>query len=192
MTLKRNHFTRIAGAYVDADGDFDGSFNTMFLNLSASEREQKLKVAKCVPFAATNEELTETKFPSGSDRSKEMWKLFYVLKDCELKNDAMLDVFYDLVMENYQPGHPYAVLLFHGAYDIPRKSTAGEYQGESEEVYKYLICCICPLTGEYEPGEPEMGFLYPAFSDRSADIDHIDIYAATAEDKKVIKTILFG
>lgn len=192
MTLKRNHFTRIAGCYVDADGDFDGSFNTMFLKLSASERDKKLKIAKCVPFAATNEALKEARFPDKTQRSQELWKLLYALAGCELKNDAILDVFYDLVMEAYRPGMPYAVLLFHGAYDIPRKSSAGEYQGESEEVYKYLICAVCPLAGEYEPEEPEMGFLFPGFSDRSADLDHIDIYAKSSAGKEVMRKLLFG
>ncbi len=30
-------------------------------------------------------------------------------------------------------------------------------------MYEYLICVICPLENEYEPGEPECGFLFPAF-----------------------------
>lgn len=38
MTLSRTSFTRIAGCYVDRDGDFDGSFNINFLKLSAAER----------------------------------------------------------------------------------------------------------------------------------------------------------
>ena len=42
MTLSRTSFTRIAGCYVDRDGDFDGSFNINFLKLSASERTKKL------------------------------------------------------------------------------------------------------------------------------------------------------
>ncbi len=192
MTLKRTHFTRIAGCYVDAEGDFDGSFNTFFSKLSASEREKKLKIAKCVPFAASNETLREVRFPDRAVHSKELWKLLYALTGCELKNDAALDVFYDLVMDAYRPGTPYAVLLFHGAYDIPRKSSAGEYQGESEEVYKYLICTVCPLTGEYEPGEPDFGFLYPAFSDRSADLEHVDVYAKNAADAQTAQKILFG
>ena len=54
MTLSRTSFTRIAGCYVDRDGDFDGSFNINFLKLSASERTKKLKLAKEIPFAATN------------------------------------------------------------------------------------------------------------------------------------------
>lgn len=192
MTLKRNHFTRIAGCYVDADGDFDGSFNTMFLKLSAAELEKKLKIAKRIPFAATNEALKEVCFPDKTKRSKELWKLLYALTESELKNDAVLDVFYDLVMEAYQPGRPYAVILFHGAYDIPRKSSAGEYQYESEEVYKYLICAVCPLKGEYEPGNPEFGFLFPAFSDRSADLNHVDVYAEDPAASETVRKLLFG
>ena len=46
----------------------------------------------------------------------------------------------------------------------------------SEEVYDFLICAIAPLEGEYEPGKPEFGFLFPAFVDRSSDSNTIDIY----------------
>ena len=38
MTPARTSFTRIAGCYVDADGDFDGSFNINFLKLSPTEK----------------------------------------------------------------------------------------------------------------------------------------------------------
>ena len=50
MTLARTSFTRIAGCYVDRDGDFEGSFNTNFLKISAPERTKKLKLAKEIPF----------------------------------------------------------------------------------------------------------------------------------------------
>ena len=42
MTPARTSFTRIAGCYVDADGDFDGSFNINFLKLSPSEKTKNL------------------------------------------------------------------------------------------------------------------------------------------------------
>ncbi len=38
MNVARSSFTRIAGCYVDKDGDFDGSFNVNFLKLSAAYR----------------------------------------------------------------------------------------------------------------------------------------------------------
>ena len=49
---------------------------------------------------------------------------------------------------------------------------------ESEEVYQFLVCAVCPVNGDYEPGKPECGFLFPAFKDRSSDTDRINIFAA--------------
>lgn len=50
MTLARTSFTRIAGCYVDRDGDFEGSFNTNFLKISAPERTKKTEAGKGNPF----------------------------------------------------------------------------------------------------------------------------------------------
>ena len=44
-----------------------------------------------------------------------------------------------------------------------------------------MICAICPLEGEYEPGDPECGFLFPAFTDRSRDLDHIAVFQADTD-----------
>ena len=75
MTLSRTSFTRIAGCYVDRYGDFDGSFNINFLKLSASERTKKLKLAKEIPFAATNVNLKKYEYPQGARKPGSMWQL---------------------------------------------------------------------------------------------------------------------
>lgn len=58
-------------------------------------------------------------------------------------------------------------------YDVPVKGTDKEWQEGSEEVYNYLLCAVGPLEGEYEPGLPEAGFLYPAFRQRSTACNYI-------------------
>ena len=65
---------------------------------------------------------------------------------------------------------------------MPVKAADKERLGESEEVFEYMIVCICPLLGEYEPGKPEWGFLFPAFTDRSGDLDYISIYRESAHN----------
>ena len=85
---------------------------------------------------------------------------------------------YEYIGERYQPGYPYAVYLFFGSYDVPTKGKDKENQWESEEVYQFLIGTISPVTGDYEAGKPEAGFLYPAFANHSTDIDGINIYQA--------------
>ena len=100
-------------------------------------------------------------------------QLLEALRQCELKNDALLYSLYEYIGERYQPGYPYAVYLFFGSYDVPTKGKDKENQWESEEVYQFLIGTISPVTGDYEAGKPEAGFLYPAFANHSTDIDGI-------------------
>lgn len=178
MTLARTSFTRISGCYVDKDGDFDGSFNTNFLKLSSQERTKKLKLAKEIPFSATNVNLRQHEFPQGAQKPGSMWQLLVAMNECGLKNDALMDTFYDVVMENYHAVSEYAILVFHDRYDIPAKASDKERLWESEEVFEYLICAICPLAEEYEPGLPECGFLFPAFIDRSGDRNYINVFQA--------------
>ena len=178
MTLKRNCFTRIAGAYVDEDGFVDGSFNISFLDLSAKEKTTNLAIAKAIPFSDTNVNLKYVRFQKEDQKPGSMWQMLMALRECKLKNDALLDVFYEVIGEKYHSKEQYAVYLFHGNYDIPLKAGDGESLWESEEVYNFIICAICPFYGNYELGMPKWGFLFPAFTDRSSDINGIAVYNA--------------
>lgn len=181
MNLSRTSIDRIAGCYVDGDGEFDGSFNTSFLKLSQAERREHLEIAKSIPFAETNVNLKKYTFGENAEKPGSVWRLLMALKECGLKNDALMDTFYDLVMETCHSGKEYAVLMFHDRYDIPKKGTDKERLGESEEMFEYLICAVCPLKGEYEPGRPEWGFLFPAFTEQCADLNHVQFYQADTQ-----------
>lgn len=178
MTPSRTSITRIAGCYVDKESEFDGSFNTNFLKLPPSERAKNLNLAKAVPFSETNVNLKKYEFSQNARKPGGMWQLLMAMRECGLKNDALMDTFYDIVMENYHTESGYAILFFHDRYDIPAKAADKERLWESEEVFEYLICVICSLEGEYEPGSPECGFLFPAFTDRSGDLNHIAVFQA--------------
>ena len=70
MTPSRTSFTRVAGGYMEPDGEIDESFNVNFLNLSAAEKEKNLAIAKAVPFAATNVNLRSYAFGDGAEQRK--------------------------------------------------------------------------------------------------------------------------
>lgn len=176
MTVKRTSMTRIAGGYLDMDGYIDGTFNTRFLKLSPDEKEKNLQIAKVIPFADTNQNLKEYAFSSEKMKGDSMWKLLMGMRVCGLKNDALMETFYEIVGEQYQAMGDYAVYVFHDRYDIPAKGKDHVRQGESEEMFEYLICAICPVSGDYEPGEPECGFLFPAFMDGAAALNYVDVY----------------
>lgn len=188
MTPARTSITRVAGSYMDKEGEIDGTFNTNFLKLSPAEKSKQLAIAKAIPFSDTNENLTRYEFAENSMKSGSVWQLLMGLKTCGLKNDALMETFYELISESYRAGHEYAVFVFHDRYDIPAKAADHESLWESENVFEYMICAVCPLTGDYEPGKPECGFLFPAYSDGSADLNHVDVFQA--DPKRPHKEIL--
>ena len=101
MTVKRTSMTRIAGGYLDRDGYIDGTFNTGFLKLSSDKKEKNLQIAKFIPFADTNKNLKEYAFSDEKMKGDSMWKLLMGMRACGLKNDALMETFYELGGERY-------------------------------------------------------------------------------------------
>lgn len=184
MTPERTCFDRIAGAYVNDLGEWDDSFNIHFGKLSPAEKKRNLDIAKVIPFSKTNEQIKEYAFPVTAKGKDSMFQLIQAIQQCGLKNDALMDVLYEQIVDGYVVDHEFAICVFHGVYDIPLKGKDKSSQWESEEVYDFIICTISPMKGEYEPDAPVFGFLYPAFSDRSADRDKIDIFHAIPEKEE--------
>ncbi len=176
MTPSRTCFDRIAGAYMDEYGEVDESFNIHFGKLSGSDKTKYLELAKAIPYSKTNVQLKEYSFPEEWKGTDSMYRLLLAIRQCGLKNDALLEVLYEQLADGYPVEFPYTITIFHGVYDIPRKGKDKESQWESEEVYDFLIVTISPMKAEYEPGEPVFGFLYPAFANRCGDTDKIDIF----------------
>ena len=193
MTVKRSSITRIAGAYIDPDGFVDGTFNTRFLKLSGSDQAKNLEIAKTIPFADTNRNLKRFIVPDENRGNGSLWQLLMGARAAGLENDSLLDVFYDIMAEKYRSGQEYGVFLFHDRYDIPAKAADHERLGESENIFEYLICAVCPVSGDYEPGEPECGFLFPAYSDGGALRNWIDVsQAAEKHPHEELENILLG
>ncbi len=177
MTPSRNCFSRIAGAYMDPDGYDNGTFNVHFGKLGNAETKRNLEIAKAIPFAKENEKLVEYRY-SDDTRKNSMWQLLMGLRKAELKDDALLSVLYEVFGENYKADGEYSIYVYYGAYDVPVKGTDKEWIEGSEEVYSFLVCAVSPLKDEYEPGDPEFGFLFPAFSKRSSDENGIFVFSA--------------
>lgn len=174
MTSKRTHLVRVAGAYIDDEGYIDGTFNVNFGNLKGAERERCLNVAKTIPFSKTNKELISYKMPLMKKDS--VSQLIYALRENELKNDALLLLLYEQMAEQHPIGVPYAIYVYYGVYDVPVKMADKYRMDESEEVYRYCIVAVGPYDENQEFSAPEAGFLYPAFSMRSTDVEHINVY----------------
>ena len=118
------------------------------------------------------------------------------LRDSELKEDMLIEEFYDKIIEHYRYGENYYIVLIYAAYDVPGKSSDGlEMDDASDTVFKHILCSICPVNLtkaalSYNPDTnlmedrvrdwvvemPMNGFLFPAFNDRATDIHSMLYY----------------
>ena len=188
-------FTRLCGCYVDADRNKVTTFGETFLNLEDEEFYKYLEIAKKVMSGTIGNNILELEFPTAEEAPGGRQQFLMGLRESALKNDDLMDTFYDLVIENYSYVGNYLILVFHDAYDVMTKTSDNNKLNESEEVYEYLLCAICPVTltkpglgyredenrigpriRDWVVGAPDTGFVFPAFTDRSTDIHSVMFY----------------
>lgn len=194
-------FTRMCGCYVDAKKNIVLNIKETFLNVQEEEFFKYLEIAKKTLSGTIGNNLLELNFPLDEENIGGRQYSLMELKKSKLKDDAMLDSFYKLIIDSYDYTGNFLILIFHDAYDVMTKTTDNSKLDESEEVYEYLLCAICPVSltkpalGYFEDenrigarirdwavGAPDLGFVFPAFTDRSTDINSIMYYTKNAKD----------
>ena len=195
FTKTKCSFTRLCGCYVDADHNKVTKIAETFLNLEDEEFFKYLDIAKKVLSGTIGNNILELEFPLAEEAAGGRQQFLMGLRESKLKNDDLLDAFYDQVIENYDYVGNYLILLFHDVYDVITKTSDNDKLDESEEVYEYLLCAICPVNltkpglgylaednrigpriRDWVVGVPDTGFVFPAFTDRSSDIHSVMFY----------------
>ena len=188
-------FTRLCGCYVDAVYNLITSFVESVLNLEYYEFYKYLEIAKKIMSGTIGNNLLELEFPTAEEAAGGRQQFLMGLRESALKNDDLMDAFYDLVIDSYDYVGNYLILVFHDAYDVMTKTSDNNKLDESEEVYEYLLCAICPVNltkpglgyredenrigpriRDWVVGAPDTGFVFPAFTDRSTDIHSVMFY----------------
>lgn len=201
--FKKNNctFTKMCGCYVNGEKNILLKFRETFLNLEEDDYFKYLEIAKKVLSGTMGNNLLELNFPLNDEYINERQISLMELKKSQLKDDSLLDDFYKLIIENYHYTGNFLILIFHDAYDIITKTTDNAKLDESEEVYEYILCAICPVelskaglryfedenaiksrVRDWVVEAPVHGFVFPAFIDRSADVNSIIYYTKNAKD----------
>ena len=192
-------FTKLRGCYVDSQKNILLHMDETFLNLEEEEFYKYLEIAKKALSGTIGNNLLELSFRR-DDAGEEAQKFFLALRDSGLKQDGLLDLLYERIIREYDYAGNYLILLFHDAYDVITKTSDNNKLDESEEVYEYILCAICPVEltkaglgyhkdknviapriRDWVVSVPETGFLFPAFSDRSSDVNAVGYYVKDAK-----------
>ena len=128
--------------------------------------------------------------PNGLDEIRACRPERRKLPELRLSDDELLHGFFQKIIDTVTLEGNYLILMGCDSYDVPFKGKDDISDADkSEEVYTYLICAICPVKQtkanlHYVPEEklfhdgamnqpvsaPALGFLFPAFDNRSTNI----------------------
>ena len=189
-TIQDCNIERMAGCYVNGEKSIVKTFSESFHSFPDEEKYKYLEIFRKTLSGTPGKNLLDAAFLDDTSENTDFGKgMLLKIRDSELKDeDALLD-FYKKVIETYNYVGNYLILLVYQAYDVPGVTTDGiEMDDASDEVYKYILCSICPmkltkpgLGFDDDLGEihtlrqlfavelPEVGFLFPAFNERSSD-----------------------
>lgn len=202
FTPDRTPITRICGCYVDADKNKKTKMKEAFLSLPEEEMFKYFEILKKTLSGTIGRNLLDMEFPLTEETGGGAQEYLMQLKKSQLKDDELLDEFYDKIIENFLYPENYYIVIVHGAYDIPKKASDGiEMFDASDDVYEFLLCSICPVKLT-KPGlcynedtnaieerirdwfveVPVTGFLFPAFTDRNTDIHSVLYYSKNPEE----------
>mgnify|MGYP001102516513 CR=1 FL=1 len=210
LTPKNCSITRICGCYVDGEKNKKAQFGQAFLALPEEEMFKYFEILRKPLSGSLGKNLLTLEFPlsaeavDGEGEETSVHSFLMRLRESKLKDDALLEEYYDKIIEHYEYVGNYLILVVHDVYDVPGRTLDGiEMEDASDEIYEYILSCICPVELSkpglsYDAEEntfhnrvrdwvvslPETGFLFPAFNDRSADIHSTLYYSKDPEELK--------
>ena len=182
-----NSVDKMAGCYVNGNKEKLTVFTGSLLNTDEDEIHKYLEIAKKTLSGKIGDVLLYAPFTENG-RQEELSSLV----KSGLNDRDVLNAFFDRVIEDYEYAGNFLILLFHDCYDVITKGTDEISQDESEYVHEFILCSICPvdlskpglgyLSEENRIGArlrdwmvsvPINGFMYPAFTERYTDTDHL-------------------
>lgn len=197
----RNNIARICGCYVNEQREVVSEFSQSLGLMPQEEAEELLSILKKTLSGTLGKNLINLEFETRQVLEGEEHQLLMALKESELNNEAAVHELYERVIQTLQMDGNYLILLAYDKYDVPHYAKDGQKQEDSSEVYSYFLCSVCPvkltkpalgyyasenmfrnITTDWVVSAPELGFLFPAFDDRSANIYNALYYSRSAAE----------
>lgn len=201
--LDRTGISRICGCFVNEKKEIISDFEQSLGGMSEDDSEAMLTTLKKVLSGAQGRNLHEIEFSTAEVSESESYALISKLRETKLTDTSLTRSLYEKIAESLELEGNYLILLAHDSYDVFDYSADGEKNTDSDTVFSYIICAICPVKAGkpsmsyYMPGKcfrsissdtllcrPELGFVFPAFDDRRANIYKTLYYTRSIKDSR--------
>ena len=186
----RSNITAIYGCYVNDNKEIITEFRQSTAIMPENESDKYFALLRRTLSGALGKNLIDITFKTSQVADSPEHKLLMDLRQCKLADDDLRAELYKKIIDSVVMEGSYLILVGCDSYDVPFRSKDDSTQhDQSEEVYTYLLCTICPVKQtkanlHYVPeeklfhdgamlqqvGPPAVGFLFPAFDNRATNI----------------------
>ena len=191
---EKDSISRVYGCYVNAAREI---VTTLDLSVSLMEQEEAelyFKLLKKTLSGTLGTNLLNMEFSTKQVLEGEEHALLMSLRDSHLEDEDAVNALFQHITGSLSMDGNYVILLAYEDCDIFSYRADGEKEEDSSEVYSYFLCSICPIKASrpalsfhaYDNSfhtlaadsiltAPQVGFLFPAFDNRRANI-HAALY----------------
>ena len=201
--LDRNAINKIYGCYVNSNKEIISYIDASMALMSQEEQEMYLSLVKKALSGALGRNLINIEFSTAQVADSDEHRLLQTIRQTDARDRNSRETLYRRIIDAMDMGETnYLILLAADTYDVPYKGRDDETFSEgSDTVYKYFVCSVCPVKAptlelKYSSEDsgfhsastghialaPELGFLFPAFDDRAANIYNALFYSKNAAE----------
>ena len=189
----KSNIPNIVGCFINSEGQIISRFSQSILLSETDESEALLSVMKKTLSGSLGTNLNDLEFSTRDVLEGEEHKLLMTLRDSHLKDETALSSFFERIAESVHIESNYVVLLANDIYDVYTKEN--DEESGSSVTFSYIVCSICPLKDAaaglfFRESDklfhsvaanailtrPILGFMFPTFDDRVANIYHALLY----------------
>ena len=197
----RSGVTKVHGCYVNQFGEIVTCFDESLTLLPVEVQEKYLELLKKSLSGRLGGTLSDVVFTTAQVRDSEEHRLLSRLRDTKLEDEESRTALYRKIADSVRIAEvSLLILLAWDCYDVPFRGKDGSLQ-EGDTQVSFVICAVCPVKEtkpslRYDAGEkafrnhgadwvvgnPELGFLFPAFDDRAANLYGALLYNRSKKD----------
>lgn len=187
----KSNISRIYGCFVNTNKEIVAYIDSSLGMLKQEEQEIYLaRLKKCLS-GGQGRNLIDIEFSTPQVVDSEEHRLLSKLRSTQCSDAEAREALYRKVIDVLDMEQSnYVILLASDSYDVPYRGTDDEDQADaSADVFTYFVCAVCPVkdatadlrffydVSEFHIassgpllGNTALGFLFPAFDERSANI----------------------
>lgn len=197
---------QVVSAFVDSEKNIKCKTLRPFISIAQDDGECIFATLKKSLSGVLGKALLEYEFPNEMYEEGGTQKLLYDLIESGMKDEALVDRYLEHIKDKLDYTSSYVIMTALCTYTVFSKDKSGEKNSYDEYDYKFLIGAICPVDIRTDgliydetvneiskkPGfdrivadTPSDGFLYPVFSCRAPDVNHVMYYTKNVKQPNI-------